>query len=119
MENPDKLKGNTSKLAKEPGKGYPLEVDVSYPYDLHDLHNNLLFMCEKRKISGVQKQVPNLYDEKKYVIHIRCSNTGLSWMRSVEQLSSTKVHGWHHTSCSTPNFEPGLRTILKRTSSSS
>ena len=66
----------TFSKAKEPGKGYLLEVDVSYPDDLHDLHNNLLFMCEKRKINGVQKQVPNLYDEKKYVIHIGRSNTG-------------------------------------------
>ena len=34
------------------------------------LHNDLPFMCEKRKISRVQKLVPNLYDKKKYVIHI-------------------------------------------------
>ena len=47
-----------------------MEVHVSYPNDLHDLHNDLLFMCEKRKIIGAQKLVLNLYDKKKYVIHI-------------------------------------------------
>ena len=43
---------------------------MSYPDDLHNLHSNLPFMCEKRKINGVQRLVPNLYDKKKYVIHI-------------------------------------------------
>ena len=70
VENPDQLKGNISKLAKEAGKGYLLEVEVSYPNDLHDLHDDLPFKHKKRKISGVQKLVLNLYDKKKYVIHI-------------------------------------------------
>ena len=47
-----------------------LEIDISYPNDLHGLHNDLPFMCEKMKINGVQKLVPNLYSKKKYVIHI-------------------------------------------------
>ena len=66
MENPDKLKDNISKLAKEARKGYLLEVDVSYPDNLHD---DLPFMWEKRKINGVQKLVSNLYDMKEYIIH--------------------------------------------------
>ena len=77
VENPEELKGNISKLAKEAGKGYILDVDVSYPDILHDLHNNLTFMCEKRKINGVQKLVPNLYDKKKYIIHIAALNQAL------------------------------------------
>ena len=47
-------------LAKCTDKGYLLEVDVSYPKELHDSHNNLPFMCEKMKINGVKKLVPNL-----------------------------------------------------------
>ena len=70
VENPDELKGNISKLAKEAGNGYLLELDVSYPNDLPNLHNDLPFMWENRKINGVQKLVPNLYDKKKYVIHM-------------------------------------------------
>ena len=70
MENPDELKSNISKLAKEARKGYLLEVDISYPSNLNDLHNDLLCMCQKRKISEVQKLVPNLYNKKKYIIHI-------------------------------------------------
>ena len=34
------------KLMKWTDKGCLLEVDVSYPKDLHDPHNNLPFMCE-------------------------------------------------------------------------
>ena len=72
MENPEELKGSIIELAKEVGKdyllevekGYLLEVDVSYPHNLHDLHNDLPFMCEKKMISGVQKLVPDLYDMK-------------------------------------------------------
>ena len=39
MENPEELKGNISNLAEETGKGYLLEADISYPDNLHDLHN--------------------------------------------------------------------------------
>ena len=59
------------RLAKDGNKGYLLEADVSYPGELHDLHNGLPFTCEKLKINKVEKLVPNLYDKKKYVIHIR------------------------------------------------
>ena len=47
-----------------------MEVDVSYRGSLHDFHSDLSFMCEKRKINGVQKLVPNILYKKKYVIHI-------------------------------------------------
>ena len=77
MENPDELRGNISELAKEAGKCYLLEVDVSYPNDLLNLHNNLPLICEKRKISEVQKLVPNLYDKKKYIIHITALDQAL------------------------------------------
>ena len=58
-------------------KGYLLEVDVRYPKELHDLHNDLPFMCEKMKINKVEKLVPNLYDKKNYVIHIRALDQAL------------------------------------------
>ena len=64
---PDKI----SKLAKHKSKGYLLEVDVRYPKELHNSHNDLPFMCEKMKINGVDKLIPNLYYKKRYVIHIR------------------------------------------------
>ena len=53
------------RLAKRGSKGYLLEVDVKYPKERHDLHNDLPFMCEKLKINKVEKLVSNLYDKKK------------------------------------------------------
>ena len=66
------------KLAKLKSKGYILEVDVRYPKELHDYHNDLPFMCEKIKINGVEKLIPNLYDKKRYVIHIRALDQTLN-----------------------------------------
>ena len=58
-------------LVKKKDYGYLLEVDVSYPRKLHDYHNNLPFMCERMKVNGVEKLVPNLYYKMKCVIHIK------------------------------------------------
>ena len=64
-------------IAERSDKGYLLEVDVKYPKELHDLHNDLPFMCEKMEINKVKKLVPNLYDKKNYVIHVRALNQAL------------------------------------------
>ena len=46
-----------------------LEVDLEYPEDLHDLHNDYPLAPERLKIEGVEKLIPNLEDKKKYIIH--------------------------------------------------
>ena len=61
-------------LATRTNKGYLLEVDVSYPKELHNQHNDLPFMCERMEINGVEKLVLNLRDKKNYVIHIQALN---------------------------------------------
>ena len=66
-----------SELATRTDKGYLLEVDVSYPNELHNPHNDLPFMCERMEINGVEKLVPNLRDKKNYVIHIQALNQAL------------------------------------------
>ena len=66
-----------SELATRTDKGYIQEVDVSYPKDLHDSHNDLAFMCERMEINEVEKLVPNLRDKKSYVIHIQALNQAL------------------------------------------
>ena len=74
------------RLAKHGSKGYLLEVDVKYPKELHDLHNDLPFMCEKVKINKVEKLVPNLYNKKNYVIHIRTLDQALKQVLVLEKV---------------------------------
>ena len=42
-----KMKMITDELSKRKDHGYLLEVDVAYPRELHDYHNDLPFMCAK------------------------------------------------------------------------
>ena len=61
---PDEIR----KLIKHQDKGYLLEV--RYPKELHDFHNDLPFMCERMGINGIERLVPNLCDKKGNIIHI-------------------------------------------------
>ena len=45
-------------LVKHTEKGYLLEVNAAYPDQLHDLHNDLPFMCGCMALSHVEKLVP-------------------------------------------------------------
>ena len=57
----NKVKSRNSRNTSQ--KGYILEVDVRYPRELHDSHKDIPFMCERMKINGVEKLIPNLYDK--------------------------------------------------------
>ena len=46
-----------------------LEVDLEYPKELHDLHEDYPLAPERLLIGKVKKLVPNLYDKEKYVVH--------------------------------------------------
>ena len=71
--HPDEI----SELVNNSDTGYLLEVDIAYPRELHDYHNDLPFMCGRMVINGVEKLVPNLYYKKRYVIHIRALDQAL------------------------------------------
>ena len=62
------------KLAACTDKGYIL---IHYPRELHDPYNDLPFMCERMKINGVKKLVPNLHNKRNYIIHIQVLNQAL------------------------------------------
>ena len=46
-----------------------LEVDLEYPISLHDLHSDYPLAPERIEVNKVNKLIPNLRDEKKYIIH--------------------------------------------------
>ena len=50
--------------------GYILEVDVKYPKRLHELHSDLPFLSERMEVNKCKKLVCNLFNKKKYVVHI-------------------------------------------------
>ena len=64
-------------FAAEKNHGYLLEGDVNYAKDLNDLHNDMPFMCSKMNVNGFEKLIPNLYDKRKYIIHIRALKQAL------------------------------------------
>ena len=59
-------------------KGYILEVDVKYRKKLLDLHSDLLFLHERMERNKCKKLVCNLYDKKKYVVHIKSLKQALN-----------------------------------------
>ena len=56
---------------EESDEAYFLEVDIQYPEKLHELHNDVPFLPERKKIKKVKKLVTNLYDKNECLIHIR------------------------------------------------
>ena len=64
-----------------------LEVDLTYPEKLHDLHNDYPLAPERLIVNKVEKLIPNLNDKKKYVIHHETLKLYLSL-----GLKLTKIH---------------------------
>ena len=100
-------KFNLALIGENNSDGYILEVDLEYPSELHNLHNDYPLAPEKLKISKdmlsgycsdiagkygikvgeINKLVPNLGNKEKYVIHYRNLQLYLSLGMKV-----TKVH---------------------------
>ena len=59
-------------------KGYILEVDVEYPKKLFNLHKDLPFFAERKKIEKCEKLVCNIHDKEKYVVHKRALKQALN-----------------------------------------
>ena len=46
-----------------------LEVDLEYPKDLHDLHNDYPLAPELTEVNKIEKLIPNLNNKTNYIIH--------------------------------------------------
>ena len=46
-----------------------LEVDLEYPEELHDEHNEYPLAPESLKVGNVDKLIPNLKNKERYVLH--------------------------------------------------
>ena len=68
-------------------KRYILEVDLEYPEELHDEHNDYPLAPEQLKIGKVKKLAPNLRNKLNYILYIDNLNYYIS-----KGLIVTKVH---------------------------
>ena len=59
-------------------KGYILEEDIKHLKKLHELHSDLPFLPERMEINKCKKLVCNLYNKKKYVVHINSLKEALN-----------------------------------------
>ena len=46
-----------------------LDVDLEYPKELHDLHNEYPFCPERKTVNKVEKLIPTLGNKERYVVH--------------------------------------------------
>ena len=59
-------------------KGYFLKVDIDYLKKLFDLHKDLPFLPERKKVNKVEKLICNIKDKEKYVMHIKVLKQALN-----------------------------------------
>ena len=58
--------------------GYFVEVDIDYPKKLFNLHKDLPFLPERKKVNKVETLICNIEDEEKYVMHIKVLKQALN-----------------------------------------
>ena len=46
-----------------------IEVDLEYPHELHDLHNDYPLAPERLMVGGSEMLIPNFHKKEKYVVH--------------------------------------------------
>ena len=78
-------------------KGYILEVDIKYLKKLHELHSDLPFLPKRMEINKCKKLVCNLYNKKKYVLHInslkQALNHGLK-LKNIHRIIEFNQEAW-------------------------
>jgi hypothetical protein len=87
---------NVIELDDDARKGCILEVDLDYPSELHDLHNDYPLAPENLEIDKVNKLVPNLQDKRKYVIHYRALKQCLRQGQKTKHLYDTSNYSEEH-----------------------
>ena len=58
--------------------GAILKVDIEYPKELHNLHKDLPFLCERRRLDKTSKLITTLDDKNEYVVPISAFKQALN-----------------------------------------
>ena len=85
-------------------------MDVDYPKELFDLHKDLPFLPERKKVNKVKKLICNIEDKEKYVIQIRVLKQALNHglvLRKVHRVIQFNQKDW---------LKPYIDMILKKIS---
>ena len=118
----EELQENLMTLPPDGAEGYVLEVDLKYPPDLHNLHNDYPLAPERLKVqkewlspycqqliedlqlhfTPTEKLVPNLHNKNNYVLHYRNLQQYLSLGMKLEKVH--RVLGF--------NQSPWLKTYI-------
>ena len=117
VKNIDKIKQKLMNIKSNSSTGYILEVDLEYPQELHDIHNDYPLAPEKINIpkewlskyclkianthnittGKVKKLVPNLMEKNNYVIHFRnlqqCLELGMK-LKQIHRRLKFKQKDW-------------------------
>ena len=101
QEESSKFNEDFIKYYNENGNiGYFFEVDMDYPKEIFDLHKDLPFLPESKKVNKVEKLICDIEDKKKYVIHLRALkqalNNGLR-LKKVDRIIQFKQKAWLKT----------------------
>ena len=78
-------------------EGYFFEADSNYPKELFNLHKDLPFLPESKKVNKVEKLICDIEDKKKYVIHVRALKQALNHelrLKKVHRIIQFKQRAW-------------------------
>ena len=77
--------------------GYILQVDIKYPKRLHELHSDLPFLSERMEGNKCKKLVCNLFNKKKYAVHVNALkqplNHGLK-LKKIHRIIEFNQEAW-------------------------
>lgn len=101
--NTSEYKKNVSaikNLSDDSDIGYIFEVDLHYPKELHDKHDDFPFCPEKRGIPGIttnNKLLLTFFDKHKYVVHYRMLKLSLKHdivLKKVHRVLQFRQEAW-------------------------
>ena len=78
---------------EESETGYFLNVDVEYPKNFRESHEDLPFLPNRMKVNKVNKLLCNEYDKNKNSVHVYALNHGLI-LKNAHTVISFRQRAW-------------------------
>ena len=78
-------------------EGAQLKIEIEYPKDLHSLHSDLPFLCDRKELNKTSKLITSLEDKKEYAIHISALKQALNHgliLKKIHKSIEFKQRAW-------------------------